>query len=358
MTMRNRSYALIIAAALVALLAGGCGESTTPTSEPTSPVAPPTAESESPVDPPTADGVQVKVAYLAASPIGDFGWFYNGYEGLQEACERLEYCEIIGFSENVSVADGEPYMRDYAEKGANLIVAHSYGYWEPALKVSPDYPDLVIVYPQGDEDKITTRVGTYYARAEETFYLAGLMAAMMTETDHVGFVLPIQTPMVNNECWGFRQGVDAINPDVEISYVTTDSWYDPPKEREGALALMDLGADFIAYDADSTAIVDGVGERGALVTGVFMDLAYVAPDSVVMSMLWPWDGYFEDVIEAVHNGTFQSTIDLRGIKQGGTDITEFGPMVPQDVQDVVMAARQEIIDGTITVKYIEDVCIE
>ena len=300
----------------------------------------------------------MKVAYLATSPLGDFGWYYNGYEALKRACAALPYCEIIGYSENVAEPEAEPYLRDYADKGANLIVAHSYGYWEPAIKVAKDYPNVVFVYPQGDKDKLAENVGTYYARAEETYYLAGLMAGMMTKNNKLGFVLPIQTPMVNNECWGFRQGVAASNSNAKISYVVTDSWYDPPKERESALALIDQGADFIAYDADSTAVVDAVGERGALVAGVFVDLAYVAPESVVMSMLWPWDGYFTDTINAVHSGNFEPSIDLRGIKEGGTDITPFGPMVPQNVKDAVLKARQDIIDGVLKVEYKEDVCLE
>src|SRR3989304_2136020 len=112
--MKSLSYRWALATAAILVLVSACGQAPTPVEEPPATEAAP-AESEA--------GIPVKVAYLATAPLGDFGWYYNGYESLRRACEAISYCEMIGYSENVPEAEGEPYLRDYADKGANLLVA-------------------------------------------------------------------------------------------------------------------------------------------------------------------------------------------------------------------------------------------
>ena len=78
-------------------------------------------------------------------------------------------------------------------------------------------------------------------------------------------------------------------------------------------------------------------------------MRHFAPDAHLTAPIWHWATYYELVINEIKNGTWKPGSYWGGIKEGIVDIAPFGKMVPQDVADMVMKRRQEIIDGTFNV---------
>jgi basic membrane lipoprotein Med (substrate-binding protein (PBP1-ABC) superfamily) len=325
---------LVLAVLVLGMLASACGgAASTPT---------------------PAAGQTVRVALILGESANDMTWNYDAFQSITRVVDRLPNAELLGVAEFVAEADGESAMRDYADRGANLIIAMSFGYWEAGQRVCADYPGLTVVYPGGDDTVISACEGTFYPKTYESTYLIGMLAALMTETNHVGYIVSNPIPPLLAETNSFIQGVRDTDPNVQVDVIVTGSWYDPPREREAAQAMIDGGVDFIAFELNATTVIDAAKEAGILVAPPFVDQRYLAPNSVAVSSLWNWDSYFEQLINEVGAGTWQSGVLLWGIREGMADISEFGPMVPADVAEQVMAKRQAIIDGTFEVPYVID----
>jgi len=321
-------------ACILAIVLTGCGGAATP------------APTEAPSEHQT-----VRVALILGEGTNDMTWNYDAYQSLSRVVDRLDYAEILGVAEYVAEADGESAMRDYADRGANLIIAMSFGYWEAGQRVCADYPGLAVVYPGGDDTLISPCEGTFYPKTYEATYLIGMLGALMTQTDHIGYILSNPIPPLQAETNAFIQGARDTDPNLQVDVIVTGSWYDPPREREAAEAMIDSGVDFLGFELNATTAIDAAKEAGIMVAPPFVDQRYLAPNNVAVSSLWQWDSYFEQLITQVSSGTWQSGVVLWGIAEGMADISEFGPMVTADVAAQVMAKRQAIIDGTFQVPY-------
>ncbi len=297
----------------------------------------------------------VKVALILGGAANDMSWDYDAFQTLTRVTDQLEYASILGVAENVAEGDAEPFMRDYAEKGANLIIANSFGFWDAGQKVTADYPDLVVVFPGGDDTLITEQVGTYYPLTYQATYLTGMTAGLMTKSNKVGYIVSNPIPPLLAETNSFVQGARDANPNADVSVIVTGSWYDPPRESEAAQAMIDDGVDFIGFELNALVTIDVAKKNpGVLVAPPFLDQRYLAPNSVAVCSLWSWDSYYKDLIEKVSLGTWKSGVEYWGIDRGMADISEFGPMIPADVAEKVTAKRQEIIDGKFKVPYVID----
>ena len=63
-----------------------------------------------------------------------------------------------------------------------------------------------------------------------------------------------------------------------------NSWFDPPKAKEAAFAMIDKGAD-VMY-AERFGVSDAAKERGKLAIGNVINTQDEYPDTVVASALW------------------------------------------------------------------------
>ena len=86
-------------------------------------------------------------------------------------------------------------------------------------------------------------------------------------------------PEVNRLMHAFMDGAREVNPDVKFSVSFIGSWYDPPKAKEAAFAMMDAGAD-IMY-AERYGVSDAAKERGKLAIGNVIDTQNEYPGTVV-----------------------------------------------------------------------------
>jgi basic membrane protein A len=89
----------------------------------------------------------LKVGMLFLGALADGGWNATAYEGLLRAKEKWGL-DIL-FAEDVPFPELEAYLRDYAAKGCDLIIAHSGPYNDPALKVAKEYPNTKFMITDG-----------------------------------------------------------------------------------------------------------------------------------------------------------------------------------------------------------------
>ena len=134
---------------------------------------------------------------------------------------------------------------------------------------------------------------------------------------------------------------------MEILGVLTGTFEDPAKGREAAKAQIANGIDILMQTADSTGMgaIQAAKEKGIYIIGYGGDQSEIAPDLFLTSLVVDNPKAIAMQVERIKKGTFGGSVWVAGIKEGIIDIAPFGPMVPKDVQDKIMALREDIISG-------------
>ena len=289
-----------------------------------------------------------KVAFVYVAPIGDMGWTYAHDQG-RLALEQ-KYGDFIEttYIENVPEGpDAERVIRDFAQKGYKLIIATSFGFMDPTINVAKEYPDTWFIHISGY--KTAPNVSTVFGKIEEPRYVSGLVAGKMTKTNKLGYVAAFPIPEVVRGINAFTLGVRAANPDATVKVVWTNTWFDPVKEKEAAVALLDEGCDVIAQHQDTTEPQKAAEERGLWGVGYDSDMSKQAPKAVLTSPIWDWGVKYIDIVDKVMAGTYKTEEYWGGWQDGIVDLAPYGPMVPDDVKKMADAEIAKFKSGQATI---------
>lgn len=286
----------------------------------------------------------LKVAVLHVAPVTDAGWTRQ-HEDARLAVQKA-FGDRVSTTMVENVAEGpdaERVLRDLASTGHRLIFAPSFGYMEPTLKVARDFPQVKFESITGY--KQAANVATANARYYEGRYLAGIAAGRMAASGVAGYVAGFPIPEVLQGLNAFTLGMRSVNPKAQVKVVWLNAWFDPGRERDAAMALMDQGADVLAFHTASTAVMAAAQERGKLAVAYHSDMRKVAPDAQVLAVTHQWADYYQRRTQAVLDGSWKSGNVWGGVKEGMIRVGWFGKRVPQAVQDEVLARQQDIAAG-------------
>ncbi len=290
----------------------------------------------------------VKVGFVYVSPIGDAGWTWQQDIGRKEMEEALDGKVVSQYVENVPEgADAERVIRDLAEQGNELIFTTSFGYMNPTIKVARQFPDVKFVHSTGY--KTAPNVATTNSRFYEARYLGGIVAGKMTESNVIGYVGAFPIPEVLQGINGFTRGLRSVNPDAEVRVIWANTWYDPGKERDAALALLSQGADVVTHHTDSTAVVQAAQDEGKYVVAYHSDMQKYGPDAQIAAVTHHWGDYFTEQAKAVVDGDWETSSTWGGLKSGMAALDGIGDMVPDDVRELVEEKKEQIASGELAV---------
>ncbi len=286
----------------------------------------------------------VKAGFVYVSPITDAGWTKQHDEGRKAVEAALGAGVKTTFVENVPEgADAERVIRDLARQGQRIIFTPSFGYMEPTLKVAKEFPDVKFESITGY--KTADNVAAANARYYEGRFLAGIAAGRLTQTNLAGYVAGFPIPEVLQGINAFTLGMRSVNPKAEVKVVWLNAWFDPPKERDAAMALFNQNVDVIAFHTGSTAVMAAAQERGKLAVAYHSDMRKVAPDAQIVAVTHQWGDYYTRRIRAAADGSWTSGNVWGGVKQGMVRVGDFGPKVPKAVQQEVLARQKDIASG-------------
>ena len=288
----------------------------------------------------------LKIGFVYVSPIGEAGWTWQQDLGRKEMESVLGDKITTQYVEDVPEgADAERVIRDLAQQGNKLIFATSFGFMNPTLKVARQFPDVKFVHSTGY--KTAPNVATTNARFYEARYLAGVIAGKMSESNVAGYVGAFPIPEVLQGINAFTRGMRSVNPSAEVRVIWVNSWFDPGKERDAALALIGQGADVVTHHTDSTATVQAAEEKGKYAVAYHSDMMKFGPKAQLAAVTHHWGKYFTQEAQDVLNGTWKSSATWGGIKDGMVALEAFGPAVPEDVKKLVLEKQAEIVAGTL-----------
>jgi len=295
---------------------------------------------------------KLKVAAVYTVPV-EQQWVSRIHKALNAAKDRgdIEYV----FSEKVANADYERVMREFAEKGNTLIVGESFAVEAAARKVAKDYPKVSFLMGSSGKPQ-APNFAVFDNYIQEPAYLTGMIAGAMTKTNKIGMVGGYPIPEVNRLMHAFMDGARETNPKVEFMVTFIGSWFDPPKAKEAAFAMIEKGAD-VMY-AERFGVSDAAKEKGKLAIGNVINTQADYPNTVVASALWNMEPTIDTAIKAVKAGTFKAEDygSYSLMKNKGSELAPLGTFegkVPQATMIKVKDRMREILDGKFTVKVVE-----
>jgi basic membrane protein A len=160
-----------------------------------------------------------------------------------------------------------------------------------------------------------------------------------------GYVAGFPIPEVLQGINAFTLGMRSVNPKAEVKVVWLNAWFDPPKERDAAMALFNQNVDVIAFHTGSTAVMAAAQERGKLAVAYHSDMRKLAPDAQIVAVTHQWGDYYTRRVRAVANGTWTSGNVWGGVKEGMVRVGDFGSKVPKAVQQEVLARQKDLASG-------------
>lgn len=285
---------------------------------------------------------------------GKFDKSFNeaAYAGAKKWAEETggSYKEL----EMQSEAQREQALRRLSESGANPIVMTGFAFGDVLNTVAPDYPNtkFVIIDAVVDQPNVRSVVFT----EEQGSYLVGMMAALASKSQTVGFIGGMDIPLIRKFACGYAQGVKAVNADAKVlenmTGTTPAAWNDPVKGAELTKAQVAQGADVIYAAAGSTGIgiLQAAADAGILSIGVDSNQNYLHPGQVLTSMVKRVDN---SVYEAFKAGPEMTTgtmvMDLAKDGVGYAMDENNAKLVTDEMKAKVDAAAAKIKSGEITV---------
>src|ERR1700729_885959 len=240
---------------------------------------------------------KLKVGFIYLGPVGDFGWTYQHEVARQALAKEFGDKIETTYLENVSEGpDSERSIEQLVRAGNKLIFTPSFGYMEPTLKVAKKYPNVHFEHATGyKRDK---NMATYSGRFYEGRYIQGQIAAKMSKTGVLGYIVSFPIPEVIMGINSTMLGAQSVNPNIKVKIIWVNTWFDPGKEADAAKALIDQGADIITQHTDSPAPTQISEQRGVHSFGQDSDMIKFGPKAQLTAIVDNWAPYYDERVKA------------------------------------------------------------
>ena len=295
-----------------------------------------------------------RVAIVMPSTIKDLAFSQSMYDALVKVQTDMggpEKFEIV-YSENMFVVDdAAAAIRDYATNGYNLVIAHGSQYGSSLQEIAPDFPKTSFAWGTTVDTFGQPNIFAYEAAAQEGGYVNGVLAAMLTKSNVIGVVGPIETGDAKLYVEGFKAGVLATNPDIQVNVNYIGSFSDTALAAEAANTHISAGADVLSGTAQM--VVGAIGkakEANALWFGTQSNQSSLAPSIVVASQVYHWEVMLKEMIGLIQKGTLGGKSFTANLANGG-EVIEYnsGYSLPADVKAAGDATIKGITDGSIKI---------
>ena len=286
-------------------------------------------------------GKPVRVAAIYTVPV-EQQWVSRIHAALNAAKDRGDV--TYKWSENVANADYERVMRGYAEEGNGLMVGEIFGVERAARRTAAAYPKVAFLMGSSF-GPAKPNLSVFDNFIHEPSYLTGMIAGRTTRSNLIGMVGGYAIPEVNRLMNAFMDGARSVNPGVRFLVSFINSWYDPPKAKEAAFAMIERGAD-IMY-AERFGVSDAARERGVKVVGNVVDTAAQYPGTVLASALWNMQPTIDRAVVAVAEGRFEAADygPYSHMQHGGASLSLDPALVPAPVAAEAREKEKEILGG-------------
>jgi basic membrane protein A len=292
--------------------------------------------------------------------IDDKSFNQSAWDGVQQARDDLG--AIVNYVETKDAKDYGANMQLFIDKDYDVLVTVGYAMGTATAEAAAANPDVLFIgVDQGQwGDVLPNLVGLIF-HEDQSGYLAGVLAAKMTQTNTIAAVLGTDLiPPVVAFKEGYEAGARSVNPDITIISTYHPggldvAFTDPEWGATTAAQAIANGADVVFGAGGKTgngALIEVAGTAGLYCIGVDSDQWETVPEahacliSSAMKLITP--AVF-DLITMANEGTFPS-----GNYYGAAGLApfhDFDSVIPQDVKDLIGETSTGLLDGSITTGY-------
>lgn len=276
------------------------------------------------------------------------------YKGASEARRKLGiHLKVVTATDDAAI---EPSLRTFAQRKFDLVIGIGFAHGAPMKKVASEFKSSKFLVVDAAIDRPNVRSVLF--NEHEGSFLVGAIAALTTKTNAVGFIGGMDIPLIRRFEYGYRAGVEAVNPKAKVivNYVgtTPNAWHNPMKGKELALAQYSKKIDIIFSPAGASnlGVFDAAEEKRRLAIGVDSNQNWIKPGRILTSMIKRVDMAVYDAIESVLKNEFQSGTFYMGIAEGGVgfSVDEHNrSILTPEVEKKANEFKRKILNKEITV---------
>lgn len=298
----------------------------------------------------SASDDKITVAMITdVAGVNDQSFNQSAWEGLQRAEKELGI--EVKYLESKQDSDYATNIETLVDEDVDLILGVGMKLADAIKEGSELYPDQNFVLV--DEEIDASNVKNILFKAEESAYLAGLIAGKTTKTNNVGFIGGMELPVIDTFKYGYMAGVKAANPDAKVQAQYANSFTDQAKGKAIANQMYSNGADivFTCGGDVGTGAIEAAKENGKYAIGVDRDQSDLAPENVLTSAIKRVDAGVFETVKSYVNGTFEGgTTTTYGLEENAVGVPDTTKnLVSQDILDLVEETITKLKNKEITV---------
>lgn len=357
--MSKKLYTVMAVLIMAAMLLGACAQQ--PTAEPQAQA--PAAEPTQP--PAAAEGDCTSPDVLCVGLVTDVGevddksFNQSAWEGVQRAADELG--AQVKYIETKDAKDYGSNIALFADQGYDVIVTVGFALGQATVEAAQQYPDIKFIGVDQFQGEAVPNVAGLIFAEDKAGFLAGALAAQLSETGTVAAVLGTDlVPPVVAFKEGYENGARYINPDINLISTYHPggldvAFTDPEWGATTAKQAIDQGADVVFGAGGKTgngALIEVASHSGVYCIGVDSDQWETVPEahpclvSSAMKLITP--GVF-DLISMAKNGSFPAGNFVGEV--GLAPFHDFDGTVPQEVKDKLAEIDKGLQDGSISTGY-------
>lgn len=287
------------------------------------------------------------------SGIGDKGFNEIAWKGLMKAKEELGI--VV---KKIESSDPANYVKNLATAAryGDLTIANGFLILDAMNEVAALYPQYDFVFIDGVIN--SDNVASYTFRSQEVGFLAGVLAAGMSNSHRTGILKGMNIPPVETFEFGFRAGARCADlswgSTTDVKSLTAGDFNDPQKGFSITSQFINDDRDIVFQLAGATALgaINAIksSKKPAYLIGVDLDQDDEIPGKVLTSAMKRIDVVVYEAIKAKLEKRFKGGHFSVGIAQGAlslTDMRHTKKIIPEKILAAIKTAEKLIIDGEI-----------
>lgn len=301
-----------------------------------------------------ASAAPLRVAFVTAEGgLGDHSFNDMIDEGLKKAKADLGIEFVV--IQPRAVSDFQSSLVRAAGQHFDLVLGASFDMIAPMKAAAAAFPDQKFGIIDVGSDPIAPNVEGAVAKDWEGSALVGVAAALTSKSGTIGFVGGKDIPVIHRFFNGYYYGAKQAKPEIKVLERYSGSFTDPAAGKEYTLALVHDGSDinFAVANVTGAGVIDAAKETKTFAIGVDSDQNYMAPGTVLTSMMKRVDVLAYDIVKSVQDGTFKGGVNKQyGLKEGGIQaaMDEYNKGLISDATLAQMDEfKRKVISGEIVV---------
>ncbi len=299
----------------------------------------------------------IKIAIILPSAKNDLAWSQAMYDSLIAVQKELGGPNMVKLTviENMfKVPDAAANAQKFASEGYDIVMMHGTQYGASMFDVAAKFPEVSFAWGTSQDvgsDKGLKNIFAYESRAEEGGYVFGVMAAMLTKSNVLGVVGPVNAGDAKLYIDGFTQGAKATNDKVDVKVIFTQDFGDIAKATEAAKTLISQKADILTGSAQQVPGAITETQKAKLIWfSTDTDQSIKWPTTVAAAMVYDWKAMLEDMIATRASGSKGGKAYAISLKNGSLKLVFNSKVkVPDEVMKAAQDTMKKIMDGTIIV---------